>query len=90
MEFIIYADLIWVIDMVPSLQRTFLSSAGMEMVCKRISTVSWEGGESHLGPNSEASGLGLVQFDIENRDYYFLAKSLVVGNSDRADLNQAV
>jgi hypothetical protein len=47
-------------------------------------------GQSHLNLESpdKALGLGIVQFDIEDRDYYFLAKSLNIGDSETLDLQQ--
>jgi hypothetical protein len=47
-------------------------------------------GDSHLGENSQTSGIGSIQFDIEDRDYYFLAKHLQVVNSERTDLDQTI
>lgn len=47
-------------------------------------------GNSHLGPTDETSGLGLLQFDIEDRDYYFLAKHIQIFNNERVDLEQSI
>lgn len=47
-------------------------------------------GHSELGPDARTSGFGLVQFDIENRDYYFLVKHQLVANSERTDFSQSV
>lgn len=47
-------------------------------------------GNSDLGESSETSGLGLLQFDIEDRNYYFLAKHLQVANEKGKDLQQSV
>lgn len=47
-------------------------------------------GQSELGKDSKFSGLGLLQFDIEDRDYYFLAKHFRIQNDDRTDLAQTV
>jgi hypothetical protein len=45
-------------------------------------------GQSELTGTPRAAGLGLVQFDIENRRYYFLVKHLQLFNGDRDDLAQ--
>jgi len=47
-------------------------------------------GQSDLNGESEASGLGLIQFDIENREYYFLAKYLQIQNEEQVDLKQSI
>jgi len=47
-------------------------------------------GVSELGPTSEPSGLGLIQFDIEDRRLYFLAKHSAVVNEERSDMQQTV
>jgi hypothetical protein len=47
-------------------------------------------GESRLSDEARSSGLGLLQFDIENREYYFLAKYLQILNEEAVDLSQSV
>lgn len=47
-------------------------------------------GHSKLGDTSKAAGLGLIQFDIEDRDYYFLAKHLQIYNDNRSDFAQTI
>ncbi|MFK8139341.1 MAG: hypothetical protein AB8E15_13355 [Bdellovibrionales bacterium] len=46
-------------------------------------------GKSSLNSDSIGVGLGLLQFDIEDRDYYFLAKYMELGNSKQTDLKQS-
>lgn len=45
-------------------------------------------GQSQLGPTPEPSALGLLQFDIEDRDYYFLIKHYGIFNDEGTDLTQ--
>ena len=47
-------------------------------------------GVSELGADSETSGFGSLQFDIEDRDYYFLAKHERVFNKNGTDLEQTI
>ena len=47
-------------------------------------------GQGRLSDESQPSAFGLVQFDIENRGYYFLAKHLRIQTEDRVDLDQSV
>ena len=44
-------------------------------------------GHSQLTDLSETSGMGLVQFDIEDRKYYFLAKHQLIVNQKQTDLS---
>src|SRR5690606_14285081 len=46
-------------------------------------------GQSELSGTPEASGFSLVQFDIEDRKYYFLAKYADLYNENKSDLRQA-
>lgn len=48
------------------------------------------GGQSELSGETRASGIAQVQFDIEDRDYYFLAKHVEAFNEDFVDLKQTV
>lgn len=47
-------------------------------------------GHSELGPQPITAGLGALQFDIEDRDYYFLAKHTLIGDTKRFELSQSV
>ena len=47
-------------------------------------------GNSSLAGTSETSGMSLLQFDIEDRDYYFLIKSLGVFRKENTDFQQTV
>jgi hypothetical protein len=82
----------------PQLDNRFATLGSVNLLLKR-----WNGealqsnlyallgaGESQLGPTAETSGLAGIQFDIEDRDYYFLARHLHIGNERRADLNQTI
>lgn len=82
----------------PELDGAYGSFASLNFLLKR-----WNGrgsqaniyamvgaGQSDLSEKSEASGLGLVQFDMENREYYFLAKHLQVVNEEQVDLKQSI
>ncbi len=46
------------------------------------------GGISKLTGDSEFTGLGLAQFDVEDRRYYFFTKNLWLVNNDKTDLRQ--
>ena len=48
------------------------------------------GGHSELTGKSETAGYGLLQFDIEDRDYYFLAKHSQLVSEKVTDLRQSV
>ncbi len=48
------------------------------------------GGISELSGKSEGVGMGLVQFDIEDRKYYFLAKHMEMFNENEVELSQSV
>ena len=47
-------------------------------------------GKSQLTKVSRDSAMGLFQFDIENRDYYFLAKHIGVFNENWSEFGQSV
>lgn len=47
-------------------------------------------GQSQLGQSSKAAGLGQLQFDIEDRDYYFLTKHLRISTDNETDLSQTL
>ncbi len=47
-------------------------------------------GQSHLGESRETSGLTGLQFDIEDRDYYFLAKQTQIFHKKGIDLKQTI
>ena len=47
-------------------------------------------GQSELSGNSKTSGLTLLQFDIEDRDYYLLVKQLQILHPDNTDLKQHI
>ncbi len=47
-------------------------------------------GESSLNAESKLAGLGLLQFDIENRNYYFLTKHLRIESANGRELAQSV
>lgn len=47
-------------------------------------------GESNLSGKSDAAGFGLLQFDIEDRKYYFLAKHLGLVTDRQTDFYQTV
>lgn len=46
-------------------------------------------GTSDISEESKAAGLGLLQFDIEDRKYYFLAKYMQTQSEDEAEIKQA-
>ncbi|MCB0391630.1 MAG: hypothetical protein KDD58_10070, partial [Bdellovibrionales bacterium] len=48
------------------------------------------GGESHFTGQQENVGYAMGQFDIEDRNYYFLAKHLQMGHSPITHLRQTV
>ena len=47
------------------------------------------GGHSNFSGEGESVGFGLLQFDIEDRRYYFLAKHSQMINEDQRDLKQS-
>ncbi|MCJ8277932.1 MAG: hypothetical protein HRT44_01655 [Bdellovibrionales bacterium] len=47
-------------------------------------------GQSDLTNKSEAAGFGLIQFDIEDREYYFLAKHMNLVTDKKSDFYQNV
>ena len=46
-------------------------------------------GQSRLSGNPKDAGLGLIQFDIEDRKYYFLSKYMQTQNNDEIEIKQA-
>lgn len=55
-----------------------------------IYTVLGAGQSELLGGDPQNSGLGIVQFDIEDREYYFLAKHITVANEEQTEMTQSV
>lgn len=49
---------------------------------------AWGLGRSDLGGPPQSAAYGMIQFDIEDRNYYFLTKHLRVFNRERNDLAQ--
>ena len=47
-------------------------------------------GVSHLEGEEQSAGLALLQFDIEDRDYYFLAKHSQIVGEQRKDMDQSI
>jgi len=47
-------------------------------------------GISDISGNNEDSALGAIQFDIEDRDYYFLTKHTIIANEADIDMQQTV
>ncbi len=80
------------------LQPTHATLASANFLLKRWNGSNYQAniygvigaGQSELSGRPEGVGMGILQFDIEDREYYFLARHLEIHNDQRAEYRQSV